>query len=119
MSRQLADIANELDTRAPRAVQAGAEIVSEALRASAPVRTGGLSESVRPHAVKHNNAEDGWTCEVYPDGTNEEGERYALIGFVLEYGRSNMAARPWFRNTVEDVAGEVQDAMASALQLGQ
>ena len=34
--------------------------------------------------------------EVYPDGKDRHGVRNATKGFVLQYGRKNMPARPWF-----------------------
>ena len=57
-------------------------------------------------------------CEVKPGGENH-GESLAKIGNILEYGRSNMPARPWFNPTVEQATGEVTQAMQAAFDQAQ
>lgn len=107
--------AQRIDERGPEAVAAGAEALRQALEAAAPVRTGGLAGHIKIGKPQHT-AVDGHYREVYPDGKNPRGERYATIGFVLEYGRSNMPARPWMRPAAETSAQAVADAMAEVLK---
>ena len=54
------------------------------------------------------------SVEVYPHGTNRRGERNATVGFVHQYGRSNMPARPWFTRSNQKATPEVRDAMRKA-----
>lgn len=104
-----------------KAVKAGGQLLAEKLSASAPVRTGALATSIKAGAVKFD-AVDGYYCEVTPTGTNAEGENLAKIGNILEYGRSNMPARPWFAPTVdsavEEVKGIIRDVFQAAQQKG-
>lgn len=50
--------------------------------------------------------------EVYPMGTDRKGVDNAKKGFVLNFGRSNMAAKPWF----SDVKGKIADAGANEMR---
>ena len=105
---------SRIERKGPAAVLAGAEVLRQQLEASAPVRTGGLAGSIRVGKVATNSI-DGIHADVYPDGKDPHGERYATIGSVLEYGRSNMPARPWIRPTAESAASAVQAAVAAEL----
>lgn len=102
--------------RAAAAAQAGGEVFRQALEAAAPVRTGQLAGSmvVKPG---HNTA-DGHYVDVYPDGTRADGERNAVVGFVQEYGRSNMSPNPWMRPTLASAASAVTQAMIDVLKGG-
>ena len=71
--------------------------------------TGDLASSIKATSVKKKDSTQ--YVEVYPQGTNRRGERNATVGFVHQYGRSNMPARPWFTSANEKAAGEVQEAM--------
>ena len=99
------------------AVKAGAEVLRDALSAAAPVDTGALAASIRAGSVKYD-AGDGWNSEVKPVGENH-GQNLAMIGNILEYGRSNMAPRPWFATTIQGAKGEVEGAMRSAFDAAQ
>ena len=79
---------------------------------------GALAASIKAGAVKYSAA-DGYYCEVAPTGTNAEGENLAKIGNILEYGRSNMPARPWFAPTVDSAAEEVNSAIRETFQAAQ
>ena len=105
------------DAACQKAVKAGGCLLAERLADAAPYRTGALSKSIKAGKVDYN-AGDGYHCEVKPVGTNH-GESLAKIGNILEYGRSNMAPRPWFNPTVENARGEVTQAMQSAFEQAQ
>ena len=107
--------AKNVERACAAAVKAGGKLLAEKLTENAPKRTGGLAESIKAGAVKYD-AGNGYYCKVAPDGKNAQGENYAKIGNILEYGRSNMAARPWFNPTMEQSESEVTQAMQAAFQ---
>lgn len=113
--RQMELAADVMKQRAPDAVKAGAQVLKDALTKSAPAgKTGQLAASIKIDDLHHTVA-DGFYTDVYPDGKRTDGERNATVGYVLEYGRSNMPARPWMRTTAERCAEDVQNAMVSVL----
>ena len=74
--------------------------------------TGDLANSIKCTAVKKRGS--GQCVEVYPHGKNRRGERNATVGFVHQYGRTNMPARPWFTRSHQKATPEVQAAMRQA-----
>lgn len=74
--------------------------------------TGDLASSIKQTSVKKKG--ETQCVEVYPHGNNRRGQPNATVGFVLQYGRSNMPARPWFTSSNEKAAPEVQGAMRQA-----
>ena len=86
---QKAQIAEEA---VPEMLKAGGAVMQEAQKAEIRkmfrIRrsTGDLAASVIVSKM----------VEVYPDGKDRHGVRNATKGFVLQYGRKNMPARPWF-----------------------
>ena len=74
--------------------------------------TGDLANSIKQTSVKKKG--DAQCVEVYPHGKNRRGERNATVGFVHQYGRTNMPARPWFTSSNEKAAPDVQEAMRQA-----
>ena len=71
--------------------------------------TGDLANSIKCTAVKKRGS--GQCVEVYPHGKNRRGERNATVGFVHQYGRTNMPARPWFTAANEKAADDVVSEM--------
>lgn len=117
------DVFDKLASHAERncqaAVKAGAEVLTQRLAEAAPEDTGALKASIKAGAVKYNPG-DGYHSEVGPKGNHPKtGEPLAKIGNVLEYGRSNMPARPWFKPTLERAEGEVVQAMADAFKAAE
>lgn len=102
--------------QAPKAVMAAGKVVFDETQRTAPRQEGGgeLAASIRLEGPFHNLL-NGYYCDVYPDGTRKSGERNATVGFVLEYGRSDMEPRPWMRTALERVQDEAQNAMADIL----
>lgn len=74
--------------------------------------TGDLANSIRQTKVKRKG--EAQCVEVYPHGKNRRGESNATVGFVQQYGRSNMPARPWFTSSNKKAAPDVQEAMRKA-----
>lgn len=84
-----------------RAVKAGAAHVVEALRDSVPKLEHHVEKGIRAQLVKYDAA-NGYYSDVGPDGDDPvTGEPLAKIGNILEYGRSNMDAQPWFYQTLQ------------------
>ncbi len=115
--KELDIAAEEMTRRAPAAAKAGGEVAARAMADTAPVRTGQLSGSM---VVKgpYTSALDGSYCDVFPDGVREDGERNAEVGFVKEFGRSNMPAEPWMRPAIERYADEIASAVTNVLTGG-
>ena len=94
---QKAQIAEEA---VPEMLKAGGEVIKNAFQAetkklnSTGRGTGDLTASIKVSAVKERNG--GKYVDIAPTGKDRHGVRNAEKGFVLNYGRSNMPARPWF-----------------------
>lgn len=109
---QRAEIAEEA---VPEMLKAGGAVMQEAQRAEIRTMfrsrrsTGDLAASITVSKVKDRDG--GKMVEVYPDGKDRHGVRNAEKGFVLNYGRSNMPARPWFTAANEKAADDVVSEM--------
>lgn len=90
----------------PKMLKAGANVLVEAQRAEARAMglndTGGFINSIKATAVKGDDTEK--YVEIYPQGRAKHGNdrkgdkknvRYATIGFIAEYGKSKVAAKPY------------------------
>ena len=106
--------AERVQRNGPAAVKAGAEALKAAMQQTVPVRTGGLRDHIKVRSPQYNSV-DGHYCEIVPDGTDPHGERYATIGFVQEYGRSDMPAHPWMRPATESAGPAVNEAMRAEI----
>lgn len=67
---------------------------------------GDLKASIKVTKIKKKGEEK--YVEAYPMGKNRKGVRNATKGFVLNYGRTNMDAKPWF-----------SDAQSEAVEAGE
>lgn len=106
LASQLEELAKKTDAEACReALDAGARIVTEAVRNRAPVRTGKLQDKGITYEVKDETvAEIGWTKDGF-------------YGRFHEYGTSKMAARPYMRPAFEASKEEACAAMREKLSL--
>lgn len=99
----------------PDMLNAGAEVLVKAQRNEVESTfksdrvTGDLAKSIKSTPVKATA--EGQRVEVYPHGKNRRGESNATVGFVHQYGRSNMPARPWMTAANEKASSDVQSAM--------
>ena len=99
-------------------VKAGADVIAKVQQDT--VRTmfkgkrsfGDLANSIKKTRV--NSQPSRTYADVYPHGKNRRGERNATVGFVQQYGRSNMAANPWMTEANAKAADEAQKAMLDA-----
>lgn len=102
------------------ALIAGAKVAQEALIAAAPVSQRSdhnghhLRDSIKIGTVK-KTAMEGMSVEVGPDGYRPDGEAYAKVGYVLEYGTSRHRAQPWMRPTMKKASNAIQTAMIEEL----
>jgi hypothetical protein len=98
----------------PKMIDAGVEVLIAAQKAEAAKltssgrSTGALVKSIKADKLKEVAA--GAYREVYPHGTDDKGVKNAEKGFYLEYGRSNMAARPWITNARNAAADKIAEA---------
>ena len=103
----------------PEMLKAGGEILVNAQKAEASSLNrsgrsmGGLKESIKADAIK--GAGTAQYIEVGPSGIDrnhtKKGVENAKKGFVLEYGRCNMAAIPWMSTANEKAAEGVIKSM--------
>lgn len=120
---QLESMGAGVDEACRAAARAGAELAVEALRAAVPVSTV-HTQHLRDHICITSEAHDainGHYCIVdgkgtRPGGGSASGRNYSSVGYFLEYGRSNMAARPWLRPTLDREQPRIQEAMAEVLR---
>lgn len=95
----------------PEMLEAGGAVVKKAqqeeIKSTFTSRrsTGALANSIVISKIKEKNG--GKSIEVYPDGKDKHGVRNATKGFVLQYGRKNMPARPWFTAANTKAADDV------------
>lgn len=107
----------------PAMVQAGGEVLVRAQKAEAEAMfrgnrsTGDLAGSIKATKVQGNDEEK--YVEVYPHGKDRHGVSNATKGFVQQYGRSNMPARPWMSAANEKATDDVQAAMRAAWEAEQ
>ena len=117
-----ADVEKQLLQRTERAaiavplmLEAGAKVLVEAHKSeiemtfSSDRSTGALAESIKSSGVE--GGELGKYIEVSPTGKDKKGVSNATKGFVLQYGRSNMPARPWMTAANAKAEGDVNAAM--------
>ena len=99
----------------PEMLKAGGAVMQKAQQEEIKTRfnsrrsTGALLASIKVSAVKE--IDGGKRVEIYPNGKDKHGVRNAEKGFVLNYGRSNMPARPWFTAANEKAADDVVSEM--------
>lgn len=109
---------DEMRQRIPRAVSAGAEAAKAILQEAAPVgKTGQLADSITI-SPEYRSFFEGVHRNIFPDGTRSDGERNATVGYVHEYGRSNMPPSAWMSNAIEEHGETVQAAVAGELTGG-
>lgn len=109
----------------PEMLKAGGAVMQKAQQEEIKTRfnsrrsTGALLASIKVSAVKE--IDGGKRVEIYPNGEDKHGVRNAEKGFVLNYGRSNMPARPWFtaanEKAADDVVSEKPCAIADRLHV--
>ena len=99
----------------PEMLKAGGEVIKSAFQEetkklnSTGRATGALTASIKVSAVKERNG--GSYVDIAPTGKDRHGVRNAEKGFVLNYGRSKMPARPWFTAANEKAADDVVSEM--------
>lgn len=107
---------DRIERNGDAALSAAADVAVSALQKTVPVRHGDLKASIGYANIKKDG--DGKYVDVLPQGMKKQtgkSQRFATIGFVLEYGRSNMPAQPWMEPAMEREAGAIYDALESEL----
>ena len=97
----LAKIQAEIEFAAPKATQAGGEIVAKAMASRAPRRTGRLASSIR---VEVSSFGDGAVAKV---GSDAPYDRF------VQKGTANMAAQAYGEDAADSTSSAVAAAMAA------
>lgn len=90
---------SHVDNIAKGAVDAAKDIVASAMSSAiaasehGPKSTGSVAGSIQATASKINSY--GAYSVAKPTGTHPSGKRNAAVAAYLEYGASNLGARPW------------------------
>lgn len=94
-----------LETRICKVMEMAAEVTAESVTAEGQKKFKGkkpgvpLEDMVKPGPTLFTD--DAVLIEVWPQGTytgiRGKPRRAETVGFVLEYGRTDMAARRWFK----------------------
>lgn len=99
----------------PEMLKAGGEVMQKAQKDEITSTfkgkrsTGDMASSIVVSDIKEISG--GKRVEVYPDGKDRHGVRNATKAFVLQYGRKNMPARPWFTAANTKAADDVNAEM--------
>lgn len=115
VAEQMLQRAQIVEEAVPEMLKAGGAVMQEAQKAEikrmfkSRRSTGDLAASIVVSKIKEQG--DAKMVEVYPDGKDRHGVRNATKGFVLQYGRKNMPARPWFTAANTKAADAVNDEM--------
>jgi len=101
----------DIEKASKAAANAGAQAAAGNISAAAPVRTGGLKNSISVKAAREGKYYD-YYAQVTFNGTDEHGERYGEIAAVNEYGKKGQAPRPFVRPALH--SSNVYEAMRAA-----
>ena len=115
VEKQLLRRSERAEKAVPRMLKAGAKVLVDIQKSEinstfhSKRSTGALAESIKDTAVKGGQHEKH--VYVYPQGKDEKGVKNATKGFVHQYGRKNMPARPWMTAANAKAEKPVHDAM--------
>ena len=94
LARELAEEPLRAAARTPRLLQAGAQAVAQGWREEAEERdfrrTGGLIASIG-YEKTAGRARDLRYIDIYPQGKDRRGTRYAAVAYILHYGTPGSA----------------------------
>lgn len=116
----LADLqleAERIERNGPAALEKAADVCVDVLRKTVPRRYGYLQGSIKPSPIRKGTG-GSLDVDVYPQGMKKQSgksQRFETIGFVLEYGRSNMPAQPWMDPAIESAGESILDALENEL----
>lgn len=106
LKAQLLELEKKIDKKLKEdALIAGAEIMKEKVKESAPVRTGILKANIIVSDVKNSKIHIG------PD---QQGK--AFYGHFLEFGTSKMSAQPFMGPAFENNQDEAQEKMMEVIK---
>ena len=122
--RNLENRSKMVEKNGRKAVKAAGAVLEAATKQTAPVRAGDghghelhVRDAIKAHAVR-GNAVDGFTCEVYPSGNRDDGQRFQTVAFVLEYGTSQKPGTGFMRKAADQAAESVGQTIANELMKG-
>lgn len=127
LERMLLHNAEAAEKHVEPMLKAGAEIISAEHNAALEKiangghSTGDIAGSVKPGKVRELSMGAGYGIQVFPHGKQTHGVPRAgqrglventQVGFILEYGTSDMEATPWRDNANAAAEPKVQEKMA-------
>lgn len=104
-------------------IEAGANVYAEETRSACDRYgiddTGALKRSIKHGKIMRHG--DGYRVEVWPQGTRTDkkhpnGERNETIGFIIEYGKADVPARPFMAAAAMAAEYKAADAMRRILE---
>ncbi|MDL2317664.1 hypothetical protein LJC74_01030 [Eubacteriales bacterium OttesenSCG-928-A19] len=115
---KLNQLGASVESRCKKAVKAGVDYIVPRLKEAVPYDEGHVHDSIKGGPFKQDAA-NGFYQEVKPTGNDPKtGESLAKIGNILEHGRSNMPAQPWFESTLIREEGATISAMEAVFNEG-
>lgn len=108
---RIAEIGQDVDASAQRALAAGAEVARAGMVRRVPKDTHNLERHIKTTEV----TQDGnyHYVEIGVIGADADTARY---GNAQEYGTSSMAAQPYIRPTMAEDTGKIRRAMRESLE---
>jgi len=107
--KKLTALGGSVDKAMRYAVYPAAGYVLDELKASAPVKSGDLRDSIK--LAKFESGEDSVYTQIYFDGKDSKGTANSLKARALESGTSKMAKRPFIRPTISRTKNTAQKMM--------
>jgi len=102
-------------------VRSGAAIIRDAIRANAPVKTGKLKKSIR---VKQIYNKKGKVIFKVTTGVNKKFKQAGIkaprqVNYAkqIEFGNSQMAAKPFIRPAFDEAENKVLDAVIEKIEM--
>lgn len=115
--KQLDTLGSEAADVAKEMVEAGGEVLLQAIKSKAPVKTGGLKRSIK-RTGGHADSEGIWYDNIRFTGydgrktkKSAKGTSYAEIAQIYEYGTPRQPARPFVKPVISQSSSAVKQAM--------
>lgn len=106
-----------MQRNALRALKAGAEVAASEFEKRIPVgpHSEHLKDSIAITEGKYTRM-DGYRVFVGPEGyRGKDGEPFPKIGYILEYGSSELKPKPWMRPSMNAKQKDIVEAIKKEL----
>ena len=110
----MSELASLPDDVIDEMLNVGADVIAEAQKTVGERMgvhlTGVTLDSIKKSKKVSAGSAGGRYIDVYPDGTNADGNRNAEVAFINEFGKRGQMPRPFMRTANEEYADEMVDA---------